>query len=168
MSASATVLANFGRNQWNARVYGSLSIASRIASLVKDRRQAVRLAFLLRKLNNSLASFFEEIYLRIEGKIPPQSPAEPLTAERAQNALHSLRELSTSLFETYEGAKSKRLTNNSLLAGPFSRLRTYSEDISELADWLEMSLDLKPVEEIFERARLEAEQGDVFNIKQAL
>lgn len=167
MSANAAVLADLGTGRWNARVYGSLSIASRIASMVRDRRAAVRLAILLGRLNHHLASFFEDIYQRIEGKIPTDPAAKTPTSAEVQNALRSLRELSTSLFETYQAAKSKRLTNNSLLAGSFSRLRTYSEDISELGDWLEMSLDLKAVEEIFERSGREAEQGDVFDIKQA-
>jgi len=167
VSASAIALAGVGKDQWNASVYGSLSVASRIASAVRDRSRAFQVALLLRKQNKQLAEFLEGVHLRIEGKIPVEPSAEPLSHEKAENALRSLRELSAQLFGIYQEAKAKRLTNHSLLAGGLSRIRIYSEDIAELADWLEGALDPKAVEDVFERARKETEEGNIFDIERA-
>ena len=163
MTADVAVLKNFGSDHWNAEIYGSLSVASTIASLVKNRTQTVRLAYFLHKLNTRLKSFFNDLHEAIEH---PPATTEPVTPEAFQKAITTVKELSIQLCSIYEGSKRARLTNNSFLAGSLSRLHTYSEDLSELAEWLEMLRSPESIEAVFDRAKKEQEQGDVFDLSQ--
>ena len=101
----------------------------------------------------------------MEKPTPLEQNQEP-TSEQVQQAILAIRKLSTSLSTTYDRAKRMRLTNNSLLAGSLSRLYTYSEDLFELADWLETLLDPTSSENAFKRAADEKEQGQVFSLSQ--
>jgi len=165
VSAGVAVLSILGSDRWNADVYGSLSVASKVSSVIKGRAQTFHLAFLLHGLNGRLKSFFNDFYETMEKPTPLEQNQEP-TSEQVQQAILAIRKLSTSLSTTYDRAKRMRLTNNSLLAGSLSRLYTYSEDLFELADWLETLLDPTSSENAFKRAADEKEQGQVFSLSQ--
>jgi hypothetical protein len=166
VSAGVAILNLLGTDQWNADVHGSLSVASKVSLVIKGGAHKFQLAFLLYSLNGRLKSFFSEIYDAMDNAEKTAQAAEPPKVEQVQQSVFSLRELSTSLSNTYDRAKRIRLTNNSLLAGSLSRLYTYSEDLSELADWLEMLLDPNTYESAFKRAADEKEQGQVFSLSQ--
>jgi len=152
----------FGSDQWNAEVYDSLSVASKVSGMVRDRAQVFRLAYQLYTLNTKLRDIFEKVHSAIENP----KPGEPASPEQFQKLIFVIRELSTTLYNTYERAKLARLTNYSLIAGSLSRLHTFSEDLSELADWLEMIQDPNSFEPVFERAKKEIERGEVYDLSQ--
>lgn len=165
MSANAAVLANFGTDQWNADVYESLSVASRLSSMVKDSTQSFYLAYHLRRLNSRLDGLFGEVFAMIEGKkaIPPSDPPTP---ERIRNAINSMYQLHSVLSQIFNSAKCRRLTNNSLFSSQVRKLAQMSENALEFAEWLEMAcLHQEEVAQIFERARAEKAKGEVYTIE---
>lgn len=166
MTAYAAVRPFFGTDQWNAEVYGSLSIASEIASMVKNRSKNILLAYKLHALNRHLARFFEQVHDQMEGKRTLPAGKEPPTEEEYQKAVKSLQDLSRSMYVTYETCKRLRLTNNSLLAGSIARLRTYSEELSELAEWLETGGQKDVFADVFMRSEQEKERGDIYDLSQ--
>jgi hypothetical protein len=162
------VLDTIGSYQWNADVYGSLSVASRLAAIIKERSAFIKLSYDLRRLNSKINGFLDQFHGIMEGRIPPSQNAvsEPLTPERHENAIRLMRQLSAVLADVYLSAKRKRYTNNSLVAGPLSTLHQNAETISEMADWLVMALHPEGFEQVFDRANQERERGEVFDIGQ--
>ena len=91
--ASCAVIGTIGSNQWNADVYGSLSLAAEIASLVKDRSRIIKLAFALRRLNGKLANSLDDMRAIIDGRVKPtELTPEEMDAipERGQNAIQMM------------------------------------------------------------------------------
>ncbi len=168
MSASAAALATISSDHWNADVYGSLSVAFQIAALVKHRAQVIRVAFIVRRFSNSVGDSIDLLHAVMQGKaVPPSdSSSEPMTPERGQNAVRMLRDLSNAMDEIYDKAKWHGLTNYSLVAGSFLKLQGQAERILEIADWLELILEPESIESLFDRARAEQEQGEVYNLSQ--
>lgn len=167
VSAGVAVLANFGRDEWNAEVFGSLSVASQLALLVKDRGRAIRLAFTLRKLDSGIEKFLEDVYMIIEGRKKAPPSEEELTPERARLSIHALIELSITMSNIFDQAKRKRLTNNSLLAGPLYRMHAHADELLDIADWLDTIISQENVEPLFARAEQEKARGEVHRLDQA-
>jgi hypothetical protein len=165
VSESVAVLSILGTDRWNTDVYGSLTAASQVSSALKNGALSVRLAYLLHVLNRRLKHFFEELYNTVDHPNPVELEQTPPAADIEQ-AISAIRQLSTSLHSTYDRAKRLRLTNNSLLGGALGRLHVYSEDLSEVAEWLEMLREPSSYEDAFKRAAGEKEQGQVFNLSQ--
>lgn len=165
MSEGVAVLNFLGTDRWNTELYGSLSVTSQVSSALKGGAQKIRLAYLLHILNGRLVKFFDELYEAIDHPTPISQEQHP-SKEQIQEAITTLRQLSARLNEAYEGAKRFRLTNNSFLAGSVSRLHTYADDLSELAEWLEMLIEPQSHEDAFKRAANEKEQGQVFSLSQ--
>ena len=166
MSAGVAVLNMLGSDQWNAGVYGSLSVASKVSSIVRGKVQVLQLGYHLHTLNGRLKTFFNEVQETIENPASAKTPEQPPTPEQVNQSIESLRELSIKINGVYERSKRMRLTNYSMLAGGLSRLHTYAEDLYELADWLEMLRDPESYEAAFRRAANEREQGQVFSLSE--
>jgi hypothetical protein len=164
VGTAVTVLSNFDSMRWDADVYGAVALASRLSELVKNRALTVKLAYHLWKLNSTLASFFAELHKAIERDIPKGQP--PVTPDRVRESAQSLRKLYASLQSIWVPAKRTGLTNNSLTAGALHSIHNYGEDILELAQLLELSLDLESIQSIYDRASAEKERGDIFDLSQ--
>jgi hypothetical protein len=168
MSTCAAALTSFGSDRWNAEVYGSLSVASQISSMVKSRAQVLTLAYHLRRLNSRLKTFFRETDEVMEGKrkLNGDTESEPVTRERIEQSLQTISRLHETLNGIYDQARKQRLTNNSLVAGPLNTLRSYAEEMLDLADWIEVACQSEDVESIFERAHQEKQRGEVIYLAQ--
>ncbi len=166
VSAGALVLTNFGSEEWTAELYGSLSVASELAEMVKNRGQAIRMAYILWRLSGRCDAFLDRTHDIMEGRIQPVMKPEQkeFTTEQAQETIHSLRQLAIVLSGVYDDARRKRLTNNSLLGGPLSRLRLGAEEMLNIADWLDQIIEPAGVEGVFARAQGERERGEVFDL----
>ena len=81
MASAAVVVGNLGTDQWDADVYTVLSMASRLAALVKSRAQTFQLAYNLVILNRSLGKFFQEVRDRLDGKIIEANSEIPTPAQ---------------------------------------------------------------------------------------
>src|SRR5258708_32188657 len=113
MASAAVVLTNLGSDHWDAEVYAVLSMASRLAALVKTRAQTVQLTYQFWRLNNMLANFFKEVRDNMEGKALVAASA-PITREQIEEAIRGLRQIHVKIETIYEAAHRARLTNNSL------------------------------------------------------
>lgn len=173
MGAGCAALATFGSDEWNAKLYDSLSAASRLVLDMKTHSQVVSFAFFLWRLNGRLESFSEAMKKISEGELPAaqqanisQQASEPYTPERGQNAARQLEELSRLLAYIYEQSQRRRLTNNSLTAGQLSRLNKHAQCILDLSDWLHVLTQPEEIEGIFNRAIADKERADIFDISQ--
>ena len=66
MGAAVLFLGNIELDRWYADIYGAVSLAFRLSSLVKDRAATVKLAYHIRRLDSVLSNFFVEIHKAIE------------------------------------------------------------------------------------------------------
>lgn len=164
---STAVLTRLSSDAWNAELYNSLSFTSHIAAAIRSRAAAISLAINLRRLTSKLDEMLKNAHSLIEGKVPPTPADEPFTPQRAHDTIDTLQMISRILSYTYESAKRKRLTNNSLLATPLNRLNPLAEEILDLADWLEtLTPQSGDVENIFSRAAQEKEHGEIYDLSQ--
>jgi hypothetical protein len=161
MSSAAVVLTHLGTDQWDAEIYAVLSMASRLAALVKSRARTLQLSYSLWRLNTLLSNIFEEVRDTMEGK---GGAAQPVTAEGIEDAIRNLRQLHIKIETIYEAARRARLTNHSLLAMPLRSVHTYNDDILELAELLEAYQHSEGVEAVFDRSAQERARGEVYDL----
>ena len=164
MSAGTLVLMNFGTPECSAELYGSLSAASELASMVKSRGQAIRMAFILWRLSSRCDAFLDKIHDIMEGRVQPPKSAKQMSQGEARETVHSLRQLAIVLSAMYDDARRRRLTNNSVLGGPLSRLRISAEEMLDIADWLDQIIEPSTIEAAFARAQGEKERGELFDL----
>ena len=166
LATAVTVLNNFGIDGWNARVYGSLSLASQVSIMVKTRAQAFRVSYLLWKLNSNVNQFFLKVDDILSGKIVCPPSAEPITPQQFTQGANDLLRLGLTLNGIYENARRQRLTNNSLIAGPATALRAHADHFFEMAEWFESLAHRDELERVFANAQEERQRGDVFELSQ--
>jgi hypothetical protein len=156
----------FGTYDWDAQVYGALSVASRVAATVKNRANVLRIAYHLHGLNKTLTNFFETVHATMEGKKPVDPSAKPVTPERLRSIADNLEHLHRIIEYVYESLRRAGLTNNSLTAGSLQSIRKYGEELLSLADWFELMSEPQQVKAIFDRAEQESERGEIHDLNQ--
>jgi hypothetical protein len=170
VSTAATIIQSFETYELNTRLYGILSLASRLAASVKNRTNALHLAYGLHRTNRSLTEMFEKIQAAADaaagGSLPPDPNAEPLTPQRLRQVGDNLTQLYNTLDYIVEAARRAGLFNNSLTASSLQRMNSYKERIVDLVDWCEVAAEPEHVNALFQRANEEKERGDVFNLNQ--
>jgi hypothetical protein len=166
VSTAATLIQNFETYEWNAQVYAVLSLASRLATAVKSKSNTLRLAYNLHKTNRSLDALFERVHAVLEGRVPLDPNAEPVTPERLRSVADTAIQLHQTLDYIFEAGKRAGLLNNSVIAGALRRLGSFRAELLDLADWFESVSEPERTEELFERSRQERERGEVFDIDQ--
>lgn len=162
MTSAAVVVSNFGSDHWDADVYGVMSMASRLAGLVKTRAQTIRLGYNLWQLHSLLGDFFKLVRENAEGQ--RQAAREEVTPERVTEMIRTLRLMYFKLEALYEAARRARLTNNSILAMPLRSIHTYSDDVLELAELLEAYQNKEGIDAIFDRAAGEKARGEIYDL----
>jgi hypothetical protein len=168
VGCAAILIQGIETYEWNAEMYGALASVSNIASAVKRKANVIRIAYSLNKINKQLGSMFERVDGVIEGRIPCDPAAEPVTEQRAHEMANDLTRLHYSIEYLYEQLRRAGLTNNSVTAALLGRLRKHGEPILDLADWIEASIDTKEASAIFERAAHEREHGELFSLEQVM
>ena len=164
---STALLTRIGSDAWNAELYDSLSFTSHIAAAIRSRAAALSMAIQLRRLVSKLDNILDKTHSMIEGKVPIPKSDEDTTPQRVHNTIDTIQMISRVLASTYESAKRKRLTNNSLLAGPLSRVNQLSEEFADLGDWIEVAaLQTGEIDKVFDRATHEREHGDIYDLSQ--
>lgn len=165
MGAAVAVLSNFDADRWDADVYGAIALASRLSTLVKSRAATIKLAYHFWQLDSALRGFLDEVYGVMESGTPSSGEEEKITPERIEEAADTLRRLHKTVDSIYHAAKRAGLVNNSITAMALNSARKHAEDILELADWFEMSLNPEAVESIFQRASDEEARGEIFDFE---
>jgi len=163
VGTAIAVLGNFESDRWDADVYAAMALASQLSALVKSRALTVSFAYQLWKLNSSLSEFFSEVRKAIE---KGASPDEDVTPERILEAAQTLRKLHGRIKTIYAAAKHSGLTNNLLTAGQFHNISKHGDNLLELVELLELSLNPEVIQAIFDRASAERDRGEVFELSQ--
>lgn len=157
MTADAAVLNSFGGDDWGAKIYGSISIASRVSALIHSRTQWMKLVWFLRTLNKKLDEMFAGIRAVMEGR-GAEVPPDGLTPEaRMAKVLFSLHELHRLLSGIYQASRRAGLTNSSFTAATLQKLHTHDEEVVDLIEWVELTANPIPLEQLFQRAEQEAQ-----------
>lgn len=158
MSAGTAVLANFDSDEFNVKVYESLTRASQVLVNIKTKGQVLFLSARLWQLNGRLEKLMTDLKDITEGNKQVES-VEPLTPARSEHAISSLEELSRVLSYIYEQSRRRGLTNNSLIAGSLARMNKYSDCLIDIADWLHVLIQEHELHPIFERGHNERLSG---------
>ena|SRR5579862_6244345 len=168
MGSAAAVLQTFQTDEWNAGLYGTLSVVSNVAINVRKRANFIAVAYSLHKVNKQMQELFNKIHGAMEGTTPPPQDAKPVTEERAKEMLHDLVRMYRSMEGLYADLRHAGLANSSISAGQLSRFHDHSEAVLDLVDWLETSLNTAEVNEIFARASEEREHGAIYDLEQVI
>lgn len=164
MSTAATVISNLGTHNWNARVYDTLALASRLAAAVKDRGNVLRLAYSLHDLNKNVTKFIGIVNSAMSGELKPDPNAETVTPETLRSNADNFEQLYRTLDYILEGSRRAGLTNNSLTAASIRGLQKNLDAIGNLADWFDLASQPEAVSQIFETANRERERGDLIDL----
>jgi hypothetical protein len=165
MGTAANFLTIIGPDEWDARVYGALSIASSLSAAVRTRAGRFRLAYGFHKVNRSLAEMFSNVYETLEGKRPVPN-VEPITPQRLHEISENICRVARTLEYLCEQSKRAGLTSDSLTAGSLNSFRKRIEELDDLAGWFETAAHPEEVNSIFARAKQEKERGELFDLSQ--
>ncbi|HTZ97607.1 MAG TPA: hypothetical protein VMB18_14495 [Terriglobales bacterium] len=160
------VLKTFGSPDVESRVYGVLSDASGLAAHARNHTNILRIAVRLYNLNRSLILFLNQVHDILEGRKKPVTTGEPPTPEQLKATADSMEHVYRIIDYIYESGRCARLTNNRLTAGSLHSLKKHSEELLDLADWLETTLNAKYNNAAFTRASQEKESGDIYDLSE--
>jgi heme exporter protein D len=166
VNTAAVVIGNLGAYDWNARVYDTLALASRLAASVRDRANVLRIAYHLRELNKGLVRIREITNAAMEGKIKPNPNAEPVTRQTLRSNADNFEQMYRTLEYLLESLRRAGLANNSLTAASFRGLEGTIEPIANLADWFDVASQPEEVGRLFDRAKKERESGELIDLAQ--
>jgi hypothetical protein len=162
VGAPALVLSRFDSDDWNAQFYAVMTLASRLALLVKSHSQVFKLAIRLRRLDSALSKLFRErVYKILES--PQVQTVDP---EKVREGIITLRRLHRTIHTIIKASKHIGLTNNSLTAGPLRNIEHWGEEIIELADLAELTQSEDVMQSIYDRAAHEKERGELYDLNQ--
>jgi hypothetical protein len=164
MSTAATVISNLGTHNWNARVYDTLALASRLAAAVKNKGNVLRIAYRLRDLNKTVAEFVGVVNSAMNGELKPNPNAETITPETLRSNADNFEQLYRTLDYIVEASRRAGLTNNSLTSASVRGLQKNLDAIGNLADWFDLASQPEVINQIFETAKQERERGDLIDL----
>jgi len=164
MSTAATVIGSLGTHNWNARVYDTLALASRLAAAVKNKGNVLRIAYHLRDLNKTVAKFVGVVDSAMKGELKPNPNAETITPETLRSNADNFEQLYRTLDYIVEASRRAGLTNNSLTSASVRGLQKNLDAIGNLADWFDLASQPEAVNQIFETAKQERERGDLIDL----
>lgn len=167
MNNAEAILDNFRSYEWNARMYGVLSAASRVAATVKNRANVIKLAYHLRNLNKLVTEMVENVNAGMEGKLPaPSTNESPMTPRQIREQADRFEHLHRMLEYIYESLRRAGLTNNSLTAGSLLSIHRQTATVADFADWLDLASQSDQVDSLFNRAKQEKERGELIDLAQ--
>lgn len=171
----ATIAASFiGNDAWNASVYDGLSLAAGLTvAIIKRRRATVLNAFKIQRvrytsgvLNNKLDAFFDGVYAKIDlhqqGNAP--APAEPLTQERIDRSIESLKSLHSTLYNLLSILDGTDRDQHSAVASVTTRLRRNDDRLVDLIDWIRDATDLNGTDSLFAKGLDELDHGETVSL----
>ena len=156
-----------GTDTWNADVLGAAASAFRVSARVVSQRvgnhmNLLRMAGGLWSLDTQLKNILEGFYTEVS-KVS-QTPVVPPTEERLRSAILSLRTLCGKIDELYNMAKAAGLTNRTLIGTALNSIRVRGDELLDIAESAELSLEAEVTEPIFAKALGELERGETFDL----
>lgn len=166
MNTAYAVIGNFGSLDWDVSIYDALSGVSKLAVSVRDKANVLSLAYTMHKVNKKLAEFFKRTDGLMDGSIKPDPNLKPPTKEDVLAMGYTLNKIYQTLSQNLEAMNRVGLQNNSLTSSSIIKLRNFNERILDLADWIEAVQLSEYTNQVFDRAHLETERGELFDLAQ--
>src|ERR1700722_17733597 len=113
MNSETAVIQAFESHEWDAEFYGALSAFSRLAVVVKKKANVLHFVYSLHKANSSLRQLFVSVYAAMEGRVPEDPNAEPVTKERLDDVGRNVMHLYRTINYIFECSRRAGLLNNS-------------------------------------------------------
>jgi hypothetical protein len=144
---------------WNADVNNAASLSKQVydgtSKVVKSFIGDLALTKDLWTLDSKLASLLEGFYKAAEQPVVVQPAMEGIIRE----TLTSLREICDKCESLYSKAKSQGLTNRRLMGPALNSIRVRSDELLDIVETVEISLDGSGVDAIFDKALAELHSG---------
>lgn len=150
-----------GSDLWNASVHTAISVTYRISAALKAHGNTLNLAQKLWRIDRLLANMLEAVYTGAEN--PPPN-LDPITPERLASTIAVLRNLHSALEAISTTIQRSRLNNNSLIGAPTSSIRAHADDLLDLAETLELSMN-PAIGSIFDASFEEYRRGDSVDLQ---
>lgn len=163
MGTAVVVIQSIQAENWYADLYGALSLAYRLAALIKSKAAVIRLARHVRDLDDILNRFFKDMHAVMKKGAPKDTDTSP---ERLAEAVQGLQKLHSMLNRFHQAFKLARLTNNSLLAAHLDSINKHNENLVELLELLELSAQPDVIDSIYNRAHREKSRGEIFDLSE--
>jgi hypothetical protein len=157
MALAATTF--IGTDTWNAELYGSLSVSSRLKAAIANQSAQFKIAAFFWKTNRSLESFFDKIETAVRNAENGKSKNGPVNRANIEKGINDLINLYEILDSIHQHCVRYRLNNISRLAAGFGGLRRNADKVEELAIWLQDSLN-PDFKDAFATAQAEFENGE--------
>jgi hypothetical protein len=144
---------------WNADVRAAESLSKQVydgaSKAVKGFVGGLALTKDLWRLDSKLASLLEGFYKAAEQPVAVQ----PVMEDAVRNTLTSLRVICDKCDALYDSAKSRGLTNRRWMGPAFNSIRVRSDELLDIVETVEISLDGSGVDAIFDKALAELHSG---------
>jgi hypothetical protein len=145
---------------WNADVNTAASLSKQVydgaTRVVKSFVGDLALTKDLWTLDSKLASLLEGFYRAAEQPMVAQPP--PMEGV-IRDTLRSLREICDKCDALFNTARSRGLTNRRLMGPALNSIRVRSEELLDIAETVEISMDGPAVDAIFDNALAELHSG---------
>jgi hypothetical protein len=164
MTASTVAINNLASVEFQNGVYGTISMAARLAVAVTSRAQAMRVAWYLRRVNKNVKSLLDLVDESLSGKRPLQKNEE-MTPQKLRELADTVDYMVRVMEYQYESMRRARLTNNSLTAGALKMFQSNLDPLKDLADWIDVAAKPEDLDAIFARSKAEMERGEVYEVK---
>jgi hypothetical protein len=154
-----------GTDSWNADAFGAASavfrVSSRVTSSTSNYIELMALAGRLWGIDRQLKNLLEKFY---DGVTKPSAQVTPPTEERLKSAVTTLRALCGKIDELYGVSKAHGLTNRTLVGTILNSIRVRGDELLDIVESVELSMNPEPLEPFFEKALAEFERGETVGL----
>lgn len=147
-------------DEWNASAYAALAKARKLSAAVKSHAAILILAKEVWRLDNGLRKILSDLYTSVEH---PKLQPEPITEEMVHNASRACLQLHARVDEIYELAKRAGLLNRSFVGAAFNSVKVRAEELQEIGDWLELSLN-RDVDVMLDQSLQDLRSGEMVDL----
>lgn len=165
MTTSAAAIATLTSAEFQNEVYGTVSVATRLAAAVTNRAHVMRVALYLHRTNRSVKSLLDLVDDILSGKRTVELTDQAATPQKMQELADNIEYLVRIMEYQYEAMRRVRLTNNSLTAQSLQTFHSNMEPLKDLADWIDVSAKPEEIDSVFARAKAETERGEIYELK---
>lgn len=154
-------ISELGSDAWNADAYDVVSLAYRIANAVHSTTASYMLSRKLWQLDKRLKQIQDPFYQTIK----PSAVVELPPRDRVEAGVRAIKELHASFQNLANGMQTRGLQNQSRLAAPLNSARQRMEDLLDIAEAVELSLDQTQLDEMFREPLEELRDGKTLGIE---
>jgi hypothetical protein len=154
-----------GTDSWNADAFGAASalfrVSGKVSASVSSQLTLLTLAGRLWGIDHQLKELLEKFYR--ETSTPSNQSIRP-SEERVRGALATLRTLCGHIEELYNTGKARGLTNRTLIGTSLNSIRVRGDELLDIVESVELSMEPQAFEPIFEKALEEFKRGEAHDL----